>query len=379
MLGAARHIQRLLDGVIAEITRCAVKESAVPVDTLLAADGTVPRTQVQAEIERTRVTEAFPSVASAWRRGAAYTSNVDVLARVTRSMSPDEIAALTEHDDTLAEAGGRLGEESFRKRVSRLRDKIRADGGTTAAEQAIDDSFARIAPNRERASYRLQGQFDPIRGASVKAAVARESKYLADHPELCRGMDAAQIAAQALHDLVLRGDSIDRTSVPRASVRIHVLSDRDTLLTGAHDQSIAETFEGLPIGTATLGRLCCESSMRAVDTAPDSQVNVSRATRSPSEAQRIALRALYETCPISGAGWESIEIHHVIFHRESGRTVLDELVPISRRWHHLVHDAGWTLEMDADRTLRLSRPDGTLDRVIAPPVPINRIDHDLAA
>ncbi len=379
LLEAARHIQRLLEGVVAEITRRAGRESAVPVETLLAADGTVPRTQVRAEIERTRVADVFPSVASAWRGGTVHTSNVDMLARVTRAMSADEIATLTEHDAALAEAAGRLSEESFRKRISRLRDKIRNDGGTTAAEHVIDESFARLSPSQDRSSYRLNGLFDPVRGASIKAAITREARHLADHPELCRGMTQAQIAAQALHDLVLRGDSIDRRSMPRASVRIHVLSDRDTLCSGGHDQSIAETFEGLPIGTATMGRLCCDATMRSIETAPDADVNVSRATRSPSEAQRLALRSLYGSCPISGAGWESIEIHHVIFYSESKRTVLSELVPVSRRWHHLIHDAGWKLEMDPDRTLRLSRPDGTLFKVIPPPIPINQVDLDLAA
>ncbi len=71
-------------------------------------------------------------------------------------------------------------------------------------------------------------------------------------------------------------------------------------------------------------------------------------------------------------------VEHVFF-RQSKRTVLSELVPISRRWHHLIHDDGWTLEMDPDRTLHLSQPDGTLFKTIAPPTPINQKDHDLAA
>ncbi len=55
-----------------------------------------------------------------------------------------------------------------------------------------------------------------------------------------------------------------------------------------------------------------------------------------------------------------------------GETELHNLVPVSTEWHHRIHDGGWTLTMDADRTLRLYRPDGTLDRVIDPPTPITR-------
>lgn len=374
-----RTIQRLTDGLLTRIVNASQDASSTPIDTLLTAGGTIPRTQARAETERARVAGSFPAVAAAIESGVAHTANIDVLARLTRSMSPADLVVLGDHHAALADAAGRLSEESFRKRVSRLRDKIRRDGGNTAAVQVENDSFARVAPNAARDAYRLQGGFDPVRGAAIKAAIAREVAHLTDDPESSRGMDGAQLSAQALHDLVLRGDSVDRTEVARASVRVHVLCDRDTLVSGPHDDTIAETLDGLPIGAGTLGRLCCEATMRRVETAPDGHVSVSRTSRSPSEAQRIALRALYPVCPISGVGWESIEIHHTIFFGTSRRTVPSELVPISRRWHHLIHDAGWTLAMDSDRTLHLSRPDGTLERVIAPPVPINQADHELAA
>lgn len=380
ILGAARELQRMLEAVVTEVVRLATRsDTPQPAESILNPSGTVPRGQVQAETERARVADEFPLLAESHRRGKAHTGNIDVLARLTRSMNEKDLAAMAEHDNALTKAAQRLGDESFRKRVSRLRDKIRNDAGGTAAQQAIDDSFARIVPNKERSSVQLHGSFDPVRGAGIKAALARETKFLADHPELCQGMTPAQVAAQAFHDLILRGDGIDRSATPRPSVHIHVLADRDTMANGPHDNSITETFDGLPIGPATVGRLCCDATMRRIDTAPDGYVHVSRSTRSISQTQRAALRSLYPSCPISGAGWESIEIHHVIFFSKSKRTVLSELVPVSRRWHHLIHDGGWTLEMDTDRTLRLSQPDGTLFKVIAPPVPINQVDHALAA
>ncbi len=339
----------------------------------------MPRHQVRTEIERARIAEEFPAIASGMSAGGTPTINVDVLARVTSSMNEAERESFQEHDDSLADAANRLSEESFRKRVNRLRDKIRLDGGTTAAAQVVENSYVRVSPNLERNGYRVNGLIDPLRGAAIKAAIEREARCLAEDRALSEGMTPPQLAAQALHDLVLRGDSMDRTSVPRANVRVNVLTDRTTLASGPHEATIAETEEGLPIGAGAIGRLCCDSTIRRIDTTPDGDVHVSRASRSPSEAQRMALRALYPCCPISGAGWESIEIHHVIFFGESRRTVLSELVPVSRRWHHLIHDEGWILAMDEDRTLHLSRPDGTPFRTIAPPTAINRRDHELAA
>ena len=380
LIPAAREVQRLTESLIAELVRSAASNgTSAPLETLLGGNGTVPRNQTRAEIERARVLDDYHAVAERWAAGGTPTANVDVLARITAPLSKTEAEAFREHEADLADAASRLGEESFRKRASRLRDKIRLDGGTTAAKQVADDSFVRLSPTADRNAYRIGGFIDPLRGAAIKAAIEREAKCLADDPALSEGMTPAQLSAQALHDLVLRGDSMDRASIPRANVRLNVLCDRDTLATGPHTDTIAETLEGLSVGAGAISRLCCYSTLRRIDTAPDGNVHVSRTSRAPSEAQRLALRALYPACPISGAGWESIEIHHVVFFSESKRTVLSELVPVSRRWHHLIHDEGWTLEMDADRTLRLSRPDGTPFRTIAPPVPINQHDHELAA
>lgn len=372
LIPTAREIQHLTDALLATLVRLAANDgTSAPLETLLGDNGTVPRHQVRNEIERGRVLGDYPTLANRWSSGETPTANVDVLARVTAGLDEAETEAFKQHDTDLADAAARLSEESFRKRTSRLRDKIRLDGGASAAAQVVNDSFVKVTPARERNAYRMAGFIDPLRGAAINAAIQREAKCLADHPALSEGMTPAQLSAQALHDLVLRGDSMDRTSRPRASIQLNVLCDRDTLATGPHENTIAETHEGLSVGTATIGRLCCDATLRRIDAAPDGDVHVSRTSRAPSHAQRMALRALYPSCPISGAGWEHIEIHHVVFFSESKRTVLSELVPISRRWHHLIHDEGWSLTMDPDRTLHLSRPDGTHFRTINPPTPIN--------
>lgn len=383
LLGATRRIQRLLDTTVTELISAARHDdSAPPLESLLSDDGAIPRSQVHAEIDRLRIHRTFPEIADARSAGGVSTANVDVLARATRALTDQETEAMTGHGPALADAAARLGEDSFRKRVTRLRDKIRCDGGTTAAEQVIADAFVRVTPNRERDAYRLAGHLDPIRGASIHAAISREAATLAAEPGIAEGSTPAQLAAQALHDLVLRGDRMDRADAPRANVQIHVLADWDTLDSGPHDDAVAETHHGVAVGPNTIGRLCCDATLRRVAAAPDARVHVSHTRRTPTPAQRAALRALYPCCPISGAGWESIEIHHVVFFEQSQRTVLDELVPISRRWHHLIHDEGWQLTMATDRTLQLSRPDGTPFRTIAPPTPVihsGRADHELAA
>ncbi len=184
---------------------------------------------------------------------------------------------------------------------------------------------------------------------------------------------------QAAHDLIVRGSGVDpEVFSSRPTVSVNVLSDRDTLATGPHARTIAETFDGQSLAPAAIGRLCCDATIRRLDTAPDIRVHAARASRTATSEQRATLRTLYSTCPISDAPWSQIEVHHVIEWDDGGKTQLSNLVPISSRWHHLIHEGQWTLRMDPDRTLHLSRPDGTHHRTIGPPLPINHT-HELAA
>lgn len=382
----ARRLQRLCDGLIVKLaTQALVLEAAGvggPAEEALRADGVVPLSQTRTEVRRSRLVEHFPNVGRAIDRGEARLGNVDALAATVARMTPHEVEALANSDGALAMATCKLNEDSFRRRVARMRNKIRDDDGTTAHEQSVNDSRLVVAASRDKSGYRIAGWLDPLRGAAIQAAVAREARALSKLPDAV-GLTFNQLCSQAHHDLVMRGDATDRNTVAaRANVQITVLVDRQTLESGPHDQSIMETDDGLELSPGAVGRLCCDATLRRVDTSADGQVAVSQKSRTANPAQRAALRALYDTCPLSGEPWSRIEIHHTVFYEQSQRTVLSELVPISRRWHHLIHDQGWRLEMDADRTLHLFRPDGSHDRTLPPPVPVNqrtRMHHQLAA
>lgn len=138
---------------------------------------------------------------------------------------------------------------------------------------------------------------------------------------------------------------------------------------------MAETWEGEDVDPGAVGRLACDADLYAIlFDRLGMPTSVGRTRRSATREQRIQLRALYETCPLDGATpFARCEIHHVNVHFEcGGETEIDNLVPISARWHHLVHDRKWTLRMGPDRELRIWRPDGTLHGVIPPPKPITR-------
>jgi hypothetical protein len=57
--------------------------------------------------------------------------------------------------------------------------------------------------------------------------------------------------------------------------------------------------------------------------------------------------------------FEYCKIHHVISWEEGGPTDLHNLVPLCEQHHHRVHDDGWQLTLQPDRTLTITQPNGT--------------------
>jgi hypothetical protein len=183
----------------------------------------------------------------------------------------------------------------------------------------------------------------------------------------------ANLRAEALHSLVHAAASDPEVGSPRP-VGLTFVVDPVTIATGrTHAGSITETFGGTHVPLGVLARHACDCITDAIHLDPNgTPFDLGRTRRSASPAQRKALRALYGACPVSGTPFRDCEIHHLEFWEHDGPTDLDNLVPISRRWHHLVHDQKWTLVRTDDGGLELRRPDGDLHRRIPPPVPITR-------
>ncbi|MDQ3738290.1 MAG: HNH endonuclease, partial [Actinomycetota bacterium] len=166
-----------------------------------------------------------------------------------------------------------------------------------------------------------------------------------------------RVEAQAMVELVTGARSVDRR-VPEVSVLI----DYHTLLNGLHDQSLCELSDGTPLPVGTVRRLACEATIIPICLGGDSErVDVGREQRLANRAQRRALRAMYRHCGYPGCdvAFDRCDIHHVDAWERFGPTNLDNLIPLCVRHHHTVHEGGWTLILDPDRTITLHRPDST--------------------
>jgi HNH endonuclease len=91
-------------------------------------------------------------------------------------------------------------------------------------------------------------------------------------------------------------------------------------------------------------------------------LDLGRSTRLANRWQRRTLRALYPTCAIPDCPvrFSLCKVHHVRWWRRGGRTDLANLLPVCVRHHTAIHHEGWTLELAADRNLRVTLPDRTV-------------------
>jgi hypothetical protein len=65
--------------------------------------------------------------------------------------------------------------------------------------------------------------------------------------------------------------------------------------------------------------------------------------------------------------FDHCELHHIIEWENGGPTDLANLIPLCSVHHHRVHDDGWRIHLDTERTLRITRPDGNLWKTIPLP------------
>lgn len=148
--------------------------------------------------------------------------------------------------------------------------------------------------------------------------------------------------------------------VPEASI----VTDARTAAEGRHDHTICELADGTPIPVATMQRFLCDAVLRAVFVEPDGSVRKMAEMRTPNRQQRRALAAIYATCahPDCTVPVTECKAHHIVWYSNQGPTLLDNLLPVCERHHHLLHEGGWSVTMTPDRTVTWTKPDGTIWR-----------------
>ncbi len=145
----------------------------------------------------------------------------------------------------------------------------------------------------------------------------------------------------------------------KVAATVVITLDHHTLVTGL---GAAGVDTGIEISAADARRLACTAGLiPAVLGTSSVPLDLGRSTRLFSQAQRVALAGLYDSCAVDGCdrpfAW--CEIHHTRAWAEGGPTNLANAVPVCSFHHHRLDDPDFNHTITADhrgsKTIHLHR------------------------
>ncbi|TMF44676.1 MAG: DUF222 domain-containing protein [Chloroflexi bacterium] len=226
------------------------------------------------------------------------------------------------------------------------------EGFDRDTEENYEERFLHIS--QMKGMYHLSGVLDHESGAALKTAIDGLAKRLGQDDT----RTPKQRRADALTEVVYK--ALDEGKLPRRNgVRPHI-TITTTLegLKGELGAAASELEAGIPISSKTVQRLACDGTLSRVLRADSMVVDVGRATRAISPAQRRGLKAQYRGCGGPGCDrpitWTSA--HHVEFWSRGGPNDLPNLLPLCYYHHRLVHEGGWQVVKAGDE-VRFIPPD----------------------
>jgi hypothetical protein len=328
--------------------------------------------------DREKVCTALPSFEEALSAGDVMAGHIDAIASAVRGMNEATAAEFFSKSDSL------LG-QAHSQRVDTFAQTCRDLARRVAAEHAAGSELAEF--ERQRAASKIKRwtdketgmrqtliSLDPERDKTFWTAVRHSLRTLRQQPIHAK-TPWQQLEVESLL-AACNGGGDGRERVPS----LIVLCDYDTLGSGVHAKTVCETDDGTALPVEVVRRLACDAEViPVVINGKGEALDVGRAQRLATPAQRAALRAMHRTCigPTCSVPFEDCQIHHVVPWEQGGLTNLANLAPLCTNDHHLVHEGGWTLTLTADRVATWTRPDGsvfhtgsTVDRApngVAPP------------
>jgi len=236
---------------------------------------------------------------------------------------------------------------TFVRRFLRFDDRRRAFTGVLPQDQYAVVKSSLLA----RASRRIR-QRTPFDQRMADALVA-----------LCRADTATDEVAD---DGAARGQAGGRRR-NRPTLVVH--ADM-AFLAGSEGGGGGELDTLGPVSREVARRLACDAKVFVSADGPDGRsLDLGRARRDPSDAQRLEIRRRDKGCRFPGCGHtEFTDVHHVTHWIEGGPTDLGNLIELCDEHHRLAHEMGWTVSGDANEELTFRSPTGRLSTSTPSPV-----------
>jgi Domain of unknown function (DUF222) len=337
------------------------------VDALAQANKTTRRSAERAARRAATLGET-PELAKQLIKGNISAEHVDALTVATVGLDDDRRTNLLELDDQLALMAASKTPEQFGRHVRKTIQQLSDDDGIERSEQQRDEAHLNLGMNDESGMGELRGELHPDdfqkvnRRIDAEVAALRKLNAYTDKTR-------AQLSAIALVNLVC---STRTTARVPAQVAIHIGIDSINNVPGA--PRFGEYSDGTPVPAETVRRHACDANIIPVVLNGDGlPLDVGRAQRLATPAQRTALRSMYRTCAVDGCNtnFDRCEIHHILEWTEHrGPTDLKYLIPTCPHHHHRFHEGRWRLQLDPDtRELSLWYPDSSLHSRSRPDIP----------
>jgi hypothetical protein len=409
LLGHARRLQGWLHASEARLTgklseHHAAGHSAPAADSLTRTGG-VSAAEARRKERRSKTINDAPTFGDALAHGHIGAEHVDQLGAATVSLDNDVKAALLNSHDELLNAARNQTPEKFGRTVRNKVRALEADHGIERNRQQRKQTFISHRINHETGMHEGRFAFHPELGSRIFSAIDRQVlktiKAGTERGEaefVNRTVDHNQLAAEALGDIVTAASTNietleasndadhrraadngeDQSSADHGAADhgtnpsslecraieadITVIVDYATATSGEfHEHSVCETGYGAELPPASVQRLLCNGRITPIFVdANGNPFNLGRTVRHANRQQRRALRALYRSCGFPGCdvGFWRCEMHHILPWELGGATDLANMLPICSRHHHVVHEGGWQLHLDPDRTLTVTEPSG---------------------
>lgn len=353
-------------GIARRSRQLAAEGRSEPAADVLRERGRRSGRDAAAAAGREEACEQLPSFEDALGDGTVTSGHVDALASVTSKLNDTDRAEFASHEDGLLRHAKKNSVEAFERECRNLGRTISAmngDDGRSELERQREKNNVRQWVDRNTGMGHLHAELDPESHALLWSAINNRLRTIKHQQDERAGDDPVaplnhtQLEARAFVDLITGSGAIDRR-VPE----VIVLIDYATLVGALHDGSVCETSNGITVTPATVRRYCCEANIvPTVLGSAGEALDAGEAARLATPAQRRATFAMYRTCafPSCQVPVDRCEIHHVddwLHHRQ---TNLGRLAPLCCQHHHLIHEGGWSITMTSDRTINITRPDGT--------------------
>ena len=390
LLQHAKRVRGWVDSVEAQVTSrirtLHATAAAAPAADLHTRCGGVSSAEGKRKERRSEAIDEAPSFGHALASGSIGAEHVDALANATARLDDDTKAALLDLEGDLLSDASSMSPEQFGRSCRQLARRLERDQGVERNRRQRRETF--LLRKLNMASGMVEGRFafhpelaNQIFGALDQqvASMIKQGERRNDAEFVNRSFDRNRLAAEALGELVAGGHHQQRP----LEADITLIVDAHTATTSAlHDHSICETTDGAALPPASVRRLLCQGSVTPVVVDQNGNpFNMGRQIRNANRQQRRALRALYRCCAFERCDvvFDRCEIHHILPWDFGGLTDLENLIPLCARHHHVVHEGGWRLHLEPDRTLAITRSDGQFHARCRPDIPEGRKHRRTAA